>query len=101
MDNIIICDCCQLGQLSVLFSHVVKSYIPLPNDKILDWSKFKAFADNKIDVTGKSVCSGKGTKHCGKRSWLPVFSSFLQCFQKTSCFKAVQGWDCVVIKSTR
>ena len=25
----------------------------LPNDKILDWSKLKAFADNKIDVTEK------------------------------------------------
>ena len=22
----------------------------LPNDKILDWSKFKAFADDKINV---------------------------------------------------
>ena len=25
----------------------------LPNDKILHWSKFKAFADDKIDVTRK------------------------------------------------
>ena len=25
----------------------------LPNDKILDWSKWKAFADNKINVTEK------------------------------------------------
>ena len=25
----------------------------LPNDKILDWSKLKAFADNKINVTEK------------------------------------------------
>ena len=24
---------------------------PLPNDKFLDWSKFKAFADNKINAT--------------------------------------------------
>ena len=26
---------------------------PLPNDKILDWSKFKALADDKINVTYK------------------------------------------------
>ena len=25
----------------------------LPNDKILDWSKFKAFADEKINVNEK------------------------------------------------
>ena len=25
----------------------------LPNDKILNWSKFKAFADDKINVTQK------------------------------------------------
>ena len=24
---------------------------PLPNDKFLDWSKLKAFADNEINVT--------------------------------------------------
>ena len=24
---------------------------PFPNDKYLDWSKFKAFADDKINVT--------------------------------------------------
>ena len=26
---------------------------PLPNDKILDWSKLKTFADDKIHVTEK------------------------------------------------
>ena len=26
---------------------------PLPNDKTLDWSKMKAFADDKINVTEK------------------------------------------------
>ena len=25
------------------------SVIPLPNNKILDWTSFKAFADNKLD----------------------------------------------------
>ena len=27
----------------------------LPNNKILDWSKLKTFADTKIDVTGKNL----------------------------------------------
>ena len=30
-----------------------KRFNSLPNDKILDWSKFKAFADDKINVTEK------------------------------------------------
>ena len=31
----------------------------LPNDKILDWSKFKAFADDKINVN-EQLKSGLG-----------------------------------------
>ena len=29
----------------------IMSFNSLPNDKILDWSNFKAFADNEIKVT--------------------------------------------------
>ena len=29
------------------------TFNPLPNDKILDWSKLKAIADHKINVTEK------------------------------------------------
>ena len=35
----------------------------LPNNNILVWSKFKAFADDKIYVT--EICYGKGRKYCG------------------------------------
>ena len=30
-----------------------KDFNSIPNDKILDWSKLKAFADNKVNVTKK------------------------------------------------
>ena len=30
---------------------LVDGFNPLPNVKFLDWSKFKAFADDKINVT--------------------------------------------------
>ena len=48
----------------------------LPNKIILNWSKLRAFADNKIYATGK--CFGKGRKHYGKMSkcWLPAFFLF-------------------------
>ena len=63
----------------------------LPNDKFLDLSKLKAFADDKINVQIESICRrqnkcnlkteilfGIGRKHCGKRRkcWLPAFSPF-------------------------
>ena len=40
----------------------------LPNDKILDQSKFKAFADDKNQIRFEN-----SRKHCGKRRkiWLP------------------------------
>ena len=55
---------------------------PLPKDKILDKSKLKAFADDKIKVTymlksvlGREENVGKGDQH---------FLLFPLCFQKAS-----------------
>ena len=40
----------------------------LPTDKILDYSKLRAFADDKINVTHKlNLVMGSVDKHCGKR----------------------------------
>ena len=40
--------------------HVLYRIDPLPNNKILDLSKFKAFADDKIRYGSKSeICFGK------------------------------------------
>ena len=36
-----------------MFMHGKTMIIPFPNSKILDWSKFKAFADYKINMTEK------------------------------------------------
>ena len=54
-------------------------FISLPNDKFLDCSKCKAFADDKINVIEKlKFVFGKDKKHCVKRRkcWLPAFSPF-------------------------
>ena len=41
---------------------------PLPNDKILNQSKLKAFADGKMNLTKKiEICFWKGRKHCGEK----------------------------------
>ena len=68
----------------------------LPNDKILDWSKWKASTDDKINLKFVFV---KGRKHCGKRKicWLPAFSPFpTMCLKRPLCLGVVKSWDCVV-----
>ena len=76
--------------------HVLSS---LPNDKYLDWSKLKAFADDKSNVAEKlKFVLGKVEKHCGKRRkcWLPAFSPFPTMFSKEFYFRVVKSRDCIV-----
>ena len=70
----------------------------LLNNKILDQSKFKAFADKKIILTKKSACVGKSRKHCGERRkcWLPAFSPFPTMFSKAFFSRGVKSRDRVV-----
>ena len=78
-----------------LIAKVVNS---LPNDKILDQSKLKGFADVKINVAQKlkfilwrvENIVGKG-ENAGYQNFL----LFPQCFQKASCIgslKVMIGW---------
>ena len=60
---------------------------PLPNDKILDLSKLKAFADNNLNVNQKlKFASGRAEKIVGKgeNAGYQHFLLFPQCFQKAS-----------------
>ena len=71
-----------------------KSWIdPLPNDKIFDMTKLKAFADDKLSVAEMAIfLYDKSRKHCGKRrkSWLPAFSSFPTVFSKAFFFRNLE-----------
>ena len=73
-------------------------YNPIPNDKILDWSKLKAFADDKINMTKELKLYRKGRNNCGERSkcWLPAFSPFPTMFSKGFLHRGVKGQDCMV-----
>ena len=69
----------------------------LPNDKILNWFKLKAFADDKINVTQilkfvLKVVENIVRKHCGKRRkcWLPAFSPFLTILSKAFFLRVVK-----------
>ena len=62
-------------------------WVSLPDDKILDWSKFKAFADDKINVK-KKLKFGLGRVENivrnGENAGYQHFLLFPQCFQKAS-----------------
>ena len=67
----------------------------LPYDKILDWSKLKAFADENFNITKTiiSVCD-KVENIAGKRenAGNHHFLLFLQCFQKLCFSGSLKLW---------
>ena len=63
--------------------------------KFLDWSKFKAFADDKTDLTENyKFVLGKEIKHCGKRRkcCLPAFYPF-PAFSKDLSYRVIKSPD--------
>ena len=58
----------------------------LPNDKILDWSKLKAYADDKIKVLKMIIFVFDRVENIvgkGENAGYQHFLLFAQCFQKT------------------
>ena len=87
--------------------NIVKYYYAnsLPNNTIFNWSKLKAFADDKKKKKKKKkkkieieICFRKGRKHCGKRRkcWLQAFSPFPTMFSEGFFLRVVKSGDCVV-----
>ena len=77
----------------------IKGYNSLPSDKILDLSKFKAFADNKSNAIEKlKFVLGRLENMVGKgeNAGIQHFLLFPLCFQKASFLGVVKSWDCVV-----
>ena len=75
----------------------------LPNNKILDWSKLKELANDKINVTEKVKFGfGQNRKHCGKRRkcCLPVFPPFPTMFSEGPFLRVVKSRDYVVQSSS-
>ena len=85
--------------LSTICFNLVQSEILLSGNgltlyqmTILNWSKLKAFADDKINLNDKT-CFGKGRKHCCKRRncWLAAISPFPRLFSKALSFRVVKA----------
>ena len=61
---------------------------PLPDDKILDWSKLKQFADNNFKFDGNSRKFSNRVENTVGKGEIARYEQFLlfpQCFQKV-CF---------------
>ena len=86
----------------ILFKFVIcKCLNPLPDDKNLDWSKLKAFADDKSNATKMIISVFDRVENIvgkGKIARYEQFLLFPQCFQK-ACFpgasKGVIVWGSV------
>ena len=69
----------------------------LPNDKILNYFKFKAYADDEIDVTQKmEFILGRVENIVGKGENAGIFSSFLTMFSKILFFMVIKTQDLVI-----
>ena len=64
---------------------------PLPDNRILDWSKLKQIADD--------ISAIKGRKHCEKKSncLLQVISPFLTIFSTAIYLYCIKMRNCVVM----
>ena len=90
--SIFVCRCFQIGQVlnfviwqRVKISEVVE--LTLPNDNILQWSKLKAFVDDKMNVIQNlKFLLERIENTVGKRenAGYQHFLLFPQCFQKLS-----------------
>ena len=72
--------------------HSVIAFISLPKDKILDWSKFKAFADEKFNIAKKMISLCDRVENTGKRRkcCLPAFSPFPIVFSKAPLLRVLK-----------
>ena len=64
-----------------------KGFNPLPNNKILDMTELKAFADDKLNITEMTISlfqRVENTLEKGENAGFQHFLLFPQCFLKTS-----------------
>ena len=71
----------------------------LPNNKILDWFKLKALADDKRNMTEElKFVLGRveNIVGIGENAGYQHFLLFPKCYQKASSSRVVKSWECLV-----
>ena len=84
--------CFHKQMLFIINRHVSPKFCPwlktkLPNDKLLDWSKLKALANDKLNVAKMTISvfdSVENTLRKGENAGYQHFLLFSQCFPKPS-----------------
>ena len=74
-----------IHSLKVFFPTLLSGLLTLKNDKILDWSKLEAFADDILNVAKITISVFDRVENIvGRRRkcWLPAFSPFPTMFSK-------------------
>ena len=67
--------------------------------KILDWTKLKAFEEDKINVAETMISLSDSVEKIvgkGENAGFQHFLFFPQCFQKPFFFRVVKRRDCVI-----
>ena len=85
------------SQLWAIFC--VMEFEPLANDQILDMTKLKAFADNKLNFDKMTIFLSdkvENTEGKGENAGYQHFLLFPQCFFKGFLSTVVKSRDCVV-----
>ena len=80
-------------------SRVILPFNSLPNDKVLDSSKLKTFADDTTELTKKLKFVLRRVENIvgkGENAGYRYFLLFPQSFLKVFFSKVVKGRDCVV-----
>ena len=82
-----------------IFSFFPQCFNPLPNDKILDMTESKAFADDKLNVTRVTISlleRVEDTVGKGENAGYQRFLLFQPVFSKAFFLRVVKSRDCVV-----
>ena len=75
----------------------MQTFNSLPNNKFLDWTKLKAFADDKINVTEKLKSVLERVENIvgkGENAGYQHFLLFPQCFQKAFMWVCLKSGLC-------
>ena len=79
--------------MNSFFSVFLYLFNPLPNNKILDVTKLKTFADNKVNIARMMISlldKVENTVGKGENTGYQHFLLFLQCFPKPSSYGSLK-----------
>ena len=82
-----------IAVVKLVMCSVERKLNPAPNDKILDMTKLKALADDKLNVTRMMITLYDRIENT--ECWLLAFSPFPAVYSQAFFFRVVKIWDCV------